>query len=308
MQHSLFDLHCDTAYEMLRRGQALTKNDLAVSLDGAHTYAQYVQVMAHWTDRRLSDEEGWRQLLAMHRSLTSDAAIVEGRAAIVTQLPQDLPKQPLLLLSVEDVRVLAGRLERVDELACMGFRFFTPLWAGSTCIGGSHDTSEGLTAFGRQALSRALELGILLDVSHASIASAEEIFSLAAAANRPVIASHSNAYDVHPVSRNLQAWQIEAILRCDGIIGLNLHVPFLTSKQDATAEDILRHADAFLEAGAADALCLGGDMDGAWLPTAYNKIEKLEALAEEMLRRNYSETTVRGIFFDNAHRFARKYL
>lgn len=308
MSFDLFDLHCDTAYEMLRTGQSLTDNRLAVSLTGAKkVFSRYVQIMAHWTDDALSDEAGWEQLLAMHRHLLQDDAIREGHAVIATTIPSDA-NLPTLLLSVEDARVLANKIERVDTLFQMGFRFLTPLWAGSTCIGGSHDTDVGLTDFGKRALSRAVELGMLLDISHASLASSEEILALSAAQGRPAIASHSNVYDVRPVSRNLQAWQVEALLRCDGIIGLNLHVPFLTDQTDATVDDVLRHVDAFLAMGAEKALCLGGDMDGAWLPTAFDKVEKLSQLAEEMLRRNYSEDTVRGMFFENAHRFACKHL
>ena len=59
MRLSLFDLHCDTACEMLAQGQELTENTLAVSLRRAEIFEQYVQVMAFWTDRRLDDEEGW---------------------------------------------------------------------------------------------------------------------------------------------------------------------------------------------------------------------------------------------------------
>ena len=47
MKLSLFDLHCDTAGEMLKTGQELEQNELAVSLRKASVYQHYVQVMAH---------------------------------------------------------------------------------------------------------------------------------------------------------------------------------------------------------------------------------------------------------------------
>jgi microsomal dipeptidase-like Zn-dependent dipeptidase len=135
---------------------------------------------------------------------------------------------------VEDARILGGKLERVDTLYRLGIRILNPLWKGETCIGGSHDTDSGLTRFGKESLSRAASLGMILDISHASEASAQEIFEIAEKANRPVIASHSNAYEVCPVSRNLKKSQIQKILSADGIIGINLHRHFL--KMDGNAK------------------------------------------------------------------------
>lgn len=308
MQLSLFDLHCDTAYELYRRGESLAKNSLSVTLHAAKSYRNYVQVMAHWTDPHLSDEEGWESCLAIYHHLCTDTAIQSEELTLCTTLPSLPLRRPCLLLAVEDARILAGNEERVDHLAKMGFRIMTPLWAGVTCIGGAHDTREGLTAFGRAALRRALQCGMLLDVSHASEASTEEILALSAEYTRPILATHSNAFSVCPVSRNLKKEQILAIVASGGLIGINLHVPFLTEREDATTEDILRHIEAFLSLGAERSLCFGGDWDGARLPVCFSKQEQLLLLAEAMLKHNYSETTVHSIFFENAYRFAEMHL
>ena len=140
------------------------------------------------------------------------------------------------------------------------------------------------------------------DVSHASVASAAEMFDLAAEYNRPVIASHSNAYAVCPVSRNLRDGQIKAIVESGGLIGLNLYTAFLAADHPASAEDVVRHADYFLSHGAEHALALGGDMDGAKLPDDLHDLAALPRLAECFLRHNYPESLVRDIFFENAYR------
>lgn len=308
MELSLFDLHCDTPYRMLTEGGTLEQNSFAVSLERARSYRRYVQIMAHWTPPALSDEEGWEQLLAMRQNLLADPAVLAGNVDVSTCVTASLPDKPLLLLAVEDARVLSGELSRVDRLWELGFRILTPLWAGISSLGGAHDTEEGLTPFGRTAVRRAVELGMLPDLSHASEQSAEEILSIAAELHRPVLASHSNVYEIRRITRNLRPWQIRAILDCAGIIGINLHVPFLTERDDATAEDILRHVDAFLSAGASEALAIGGDMDGAQLPSGFSSVDTLGDLAEEMLRRNYPESLIKNLFFGNAYRFAATYL
>ncbi len=306
MELSLFDLHCDTAYEMLRTGQGLTENRLAVSLTHAKAFKQYIQVMALWTDRRLSDEEGWEHFSAMLQNLRRDEAIRSHRAELTTKPWQDT--RPQLLLGVEDARILCCKLSRVDTLWREGVRILTPLWQGETVIGGSHDTKAGLTDFGREALDSAARLGMILDISHASEASADEIFSIAAAHGRPVIASHSDAYAVCPVSRNLRDRQVHRILDSGGVIGLNLYEKFLTAEPTAGPDKLLLHIEHFLSLGAEEALCLGCDMDGCTLPEEISNLSALPRLAELMLRHGYSEKLIHGIFFENAMRFATKNL
>ena len=75
MTFPLFDLHCDTAFEMEKCGQGLTENSLAISLSGAKIISPYVQVMAIWTPQTLSDEEGWQAFHRVYRHLTDDLTI-----------------------------------------------------------------------------------------------------------------------------------------------------------------------------------------------------------------------------------------
>ncbi len=303
MKLSLFDLHCDTILEMHRKQEPLSQNSLAVSLSNAAQFARYVQVMAFWTAYDLSDEEGWERLLSMYDYLKQDPSVQSGDAVICTAHDPNDPR-PQLLLAVEDMRILAGRIERVDELFAMGFRILTPLWCGNTCIGGSHDTNAGLTAFGADALRRALTLGMIPDISHASRRATDEILALAEEYKMPVIASHSNAHAVCPVSRNLDDRQIDRLLACRGIIGLNLYKAFLRTDGEATIDDILLHIDHFLARGAEDSLSLGGDMDGCDLLSEIPSQKHLSRLADRMLQKNYSEKLIHAIFFENAARFA----
>lgn len=307
MNLSLFDLHCDTASVMLAKKQPLAKNDFHISLENTAKFEQYIQVMAFFTSPKLNDEEGWNRFLAMRQNLCADPAVVSGAAKVVTSCPTR-GSGTSLLFGIEDARIFAGKIDRVKEAYRLGVRILTPLWAKETCIGGSHDTSAGLTPFGRQAIQSAISLGMIPDISHASVRSADDIFDLAAAQNRPVIASHSNAADVCPVSRNLSREQVKQILASGGVIGLNLYTAFLKTDGDVTIADLLPHIESFLEQGAENALCLGGDWDGAKLPSEIQTIKDISKLAELLLAKNYSEAFVQKLFFENAYSFAKKYL
>ena len=306
MRTSFFDLHCDTATEIYLRGETLEHNSLSVSLQKSAELDTYVQVMAIWTNDTLSDEDGWKRFHDVLAYLRADNAIKQGRASIVT-CSREIGKGTSLLPALEDARILNRSIKRVEEIYDLGIRILTPLWSGETCIGGSHDTAKGLTDFGRHAIKDAVSLGMIADISHASMRSADEILEISSAQGRPVIASHSNAYDICPVSRNLRREQTRDLLSLGGIIGLNFHRPFLSDQRQATREDVLRHAEYFLEQGCEDALCFGCDMDGATMPHDLPSLSAIPAL-REYLACYYSERLLDKIFFENAYHFASRFL
>jgi membrane dipeptidase len=122
-----------------------------------------------------------------------------------------------------------------------------------------------------------------------------------------VIASHSNAYEICPVSRNLHPHQINAVLSLGGVIGLNLYRRFLSDGDSPSRQDVLRHTEYFLEHGCEDALCFGCDMDGADLPDDLGDLSAIPSL-REFLSRYYSEEILNKLFFKNAYSFAADHL
>lgn len=109
--------------------------------------------------------------------------------------------------------------------------------------------------------------GILIDLSHAS---PELFWDVAAMAEKPLVASHSNAKKLCGHPRNLTDEQFEAIRHSGGVVGLNFFRAFLNDQPEkASMWDVLRHAEHFLSMGGEDALAMGGDWDGARLPGGY---------------------------------------
>ena len=307
MALSLFDLHADTAWAMYQTKQQLENNSLAVSLEKAKKFDRYIQTMALWTTPDLENEEGYRRLGCILENLKNDPALLDGKTELLNSCPSRKSQTPSLILSLEDARILNGRIERVAQLADWGVKSVIPMWSGETCIGGSHNTTVGLTEFGKQAAKEMLKYGIILDISHASVESSKDIFDISAANNKPVIASHSNAYAVCPVSRNLQDWQIDAIVASGGVIGINLYRNFLEEDGNATLDSIRSHIEYFLSRGAQNALCLGCDMDGADLPVDIPDLSHLDRLAEHLASHGYSQELIHNLFFENAYLFAQKH-
>src|SRR5699024_4727970 len=94
------------------------------------------------------------------------------------------------LLTVENGSALAGRLDRVAELARDGVRMVTLTWNGENELGSGNVTDHGLSGFGREAVSELERQGILVDVSHLNDRGFDDLLSVV---QKPFVASHSNA-------------------------------------------------------------------------------------------------------------------
>ena len=69
-------------------------------------------------------------------------------------------------------------------------------------------------------------------------------------------------------------------------------------------DDVLRHTEHFLALGGEGCLAMGGDWDGAALPSdMVDGLEAIPRLYELFLRHNYKEDLVERIFYGNAAHF-----
>ncbi len=315
MKLSLFDTHCDTAYELYHRGVGLDRNDCChISLEKASCYERYAQFYAVWCNKRLDDETCWQEFLNISDRFKAELARLSDRvmqvtcsAELVTVLREG---KHAAILAVEDARLTAGKLGRLDELWAHGVRYLTLLWGGDTCIGGSHDTQNGLTEYGKALVRGCFERGIIPDVSHASERSVDDLLPIAYEYRKPFIASHSNSHAVYGHTRNLRDRHFFAIKELGGMVGINLCPSHLadTSQKNATVEDILAHVEHYLSMGGENIVGFGADWDGANLPEGIDNVGDLTQVAECMARHNYSDELIEKLFWKNTYQFVMKNL
>lgn len=309
MTLSLFDTHCDTALELYRRQEELQENTCHISLSHVNAYEKYAQLFAVWSDRRLDDQTCWEDFFKVADNL--DRLIgIKGKsiARIRTQEELDAAlaaSKRAAVLAVEDARLLAGDIDRLQVLYDHGVRCMTLLWGGKTCIGGSHDTDSGLTDFGKLVTRRCFELGIVPDISHASEQSVDDIIGIANQYNKPFIATHSNSYSAYAHTRNLRDRHLEALMRLGGIVGVSMCTIHLRdcTQNNASVEDVVRHIDRYMELGAQDHLCFGCDFDGTDLPDGIAHAGDLYKVADALAAHGYTTEQIEKIFWKNAYTF-----
>lgn len=98
--------------------------------------------------------------------------------------------------------------------------------AGTVRLPSVGGAGGGLSPFGKQVVQRMNQLGMLVDVSHVG---EQTFWDAINTTTKPVIASHSCAYTLCPVFRNLKDEQIKAIGKNGGVIHLNFYSGFLDS-------------------------------------------------------------------------------
>lgn len=308
----LFDLHCDTALAIYRKNAKLLDNDCHVSLEKAKMFDNYVQNFAFFASPKLDNDTAFENYLLAYDKLLSE---VKENADVVTvaktsdELKRGISEYKTVILpAVEDARILGEDINRLDILKEKGTWYLTLLWGGDTVIGGSHNTQNGLTDFGKRVVVGCFERQIVPDISHASEKSADDIITIAYDHQKPVIASHSNSYSVYSHSRNLRDKHLSAIKELGGIVGISLCNSHLANKKDEETDitDVVRHIEYYMANGASDFLCIGADWDGTDLPCGFFDIRDVSEIYDELLKLNYTESSVDKIFFENALNFYTK--
>ena len=144
-------------------------------------------------------------------------------------------------------------------------------------LGGSlHGVSgAGLTEFGKAAVDRAVEKGMIIDLAHSSEATARDVL---ARSSKPVIVSHTGLKGHCDTARNISDDLMKAIAAHGGLIGAGFwREAACATSPEGIAEQIV-YAVNLLGAGH---VALGSDFDGT-VTTALDASE-LAALTEALM-------------------------
>jgi membrane dipeptidase len=211
------------------------------------------QLFSVWCDGNQPNPNAW----ANREMDTLDAVIARNPDKIMIvrntkELKKAIKDKKLAaMFGVEGGHMIEDNLENLNKFYERGTRYMTLTWNNSTSWATSAlaettkkdslaKTHKGLTDFGKQVVKRMNELGMMVDISHVG---EQTFWDVINTTTKPVIASHSNAYTLCPVPRNLKDEQIKAIGKNGGVIDLNYYAGFVDSTfQNKEMKFTLLHA------------------------------------------------------------------
>lgn len=123
---------------------------------------------------------------------------------------------------------------------------------------GCYETEDnGITRFGRQAISEMNRTGMIIDMSHSSEKSTLDAIELS---SRPVIISHANPSAFHPAKRNKSDTVLKAVAESGGLLGFSVYPFHLKNGPDCTLESFCSMVADTAELMGIDHIGLGTDL------------------------------------------------
>jgi microsomal dipeptidase-like Zn-dependent dipeptidase len=206
------------------------------------------------------------------------------------------PSITAAFLAIEGAHALEDDVANLDILFEAGYRMVSPSHFFDTAFGGSAHglVGGGLTAAGRELLSRMEARGMVVDVAHASSATIDDVLSIAA---RPVVASHTGVQAAVPGVRNLPDDQVRGIAATGGLVGVGFW-PVACGGEDAAA--IARSIVAAIGLGGVAHVGLGSDFDGG-VPTPFDATG-MPLVTEALIAEGLSDADIAAVMGGNAVR------
>ncbi len=304
MSFPVFDLHCDTANELIGKGGKpkceLKSNNAHIDLERASAFSGYAQCFACFTTFDLADDVEtlfYNKMNAVLSQVEMNSNVI--RQAFCADDIEQNKKDGFMsaILTIEGPCGFGFDPARLEDLRKKGFLFTTLGWNEQNVLTGSNATGGGLTQLGREYVKEAQRLGMIVDVSHISDEGFWDIIDIT---NAPIVATHSNSRAVCSHKRNITDDMFLAICEINGTVGINLYKDFLG--KDADVDTVCDHIFHFLQLDStAKHISLGGDLDGIdTMPKGFKGIEDYPKIAKRLLERGLDEKTVEDIFWNNA--------
>ena len=308
------DGHCDTVLEIFKKNRKLNTLSKTGQLDIPRLQigGVDVQVFAVYIEKEFKPEHSLQRALQLIDSLLLELSenkdVIELAASYEKIKSIVADGKIAAILAIEGGEALEGKLSNLRIFYQLGVRLITLTWNQRNNIADGSDylnSKRGLTSFGKNVVLEMNRLGMMIDVSHLSESGFWDVLKHS---RHPVIASHSNCYQLCPHQRNLKDSQIRAIAEKGGLVGITYVPDFLrTENRKAVIDDVIQHIDHIVSLVGTDFIGLGSDFDGCLeLPEGLEGADKVFQIKEQLMQKGYKREDIQKIMGKNFMNFFRR--
>lgn len=205
----------------------------------------------------------------------------------------------------------------LDVLYSMGLRSILPVWNEKNKFGSGNRSKEGLTDLGVRLIKKAIDLNMIIDVSHANEKTFYDILDVIEVEQKlgkkvNLIASHSNVRALCDRERNLTDQQLKRLKDLNGYIGLFTNGNFLSKDNEEIPyeqrqSNYLKHLDHIINniGFSTDKILVSTDdmnfnPDQSYHNLEAFSIETIGTKLHELIEKNYNKEIADNILVNNA--------
>ena len=255
------DAHVDILLELAHREHRLGETDVFARtwLPLLEAGGVGLQVCPVFVDLEHQPEgslrEALRQVTALQHALAENTDRV---AAVRTRDdldPVERGERIGLMLALEGVEPFGYEVATADLFWELGMRMAGLTWNRRNPFADGAADDGGLSGLGRRLLARFAELGVILDLAHASPQVFDEC--LATYEGRLCV-THAGCRAVNETPRNVSDEQLRGLAERDGVFGLMIH-PITIDPVEPTISRVIDHLEHAAAVVGPERICLGGD-------------------------------------------------
>ena len=226
------------------------------------------------------------------------------------------PKDVNFIYSIEGCDYLKDILE-LEHLYKLGLRSILPVWNEENKFGSGIRSDKGLTELGKKLIKKAIDLNMIIDVSHANEKTFNDILDIIEKEKYfNIIASHSNVKSLCDNKRNLSDEQLIRLKQLGGYTGLVGYVNFVSLDNEnmnyqEKQENFIKHLKYLIDVikFPIDKIFVSSD-DMSWNNKFYNKnVFKIFKIKEELFKlieKYYSKEIANLILIENPKKLIEK--
>lgn len=231
----MFDMHYDLLsrlyYDFIKYGNITsnTKDDIKKIYNCNNIIGSCINLYF------MSTDEMFKEIGLTIDELNNVTKIFKTCVELINELKVEgiIDKSIRFIYSIEGCDYIKDEKE-LDELYRLGLRSILLVWNNKNKYGSGILGNTGLTELGKRFIKHAIELGIIIDVSHSNYNTFYDILKIIKEEKNIgkqviLIASHSNAKDIYDIPRNLTRQQLIDLKELEGYIGIVSYNPFLGS-------------------------------------------------------------------------------